>query len=78
MLRDNSLETHYMETFGQSEDPPGHSRSSIAINCLAGAIVGITLFVPLYLTVEFSRVETTQILPAKTAQNTKTAHKMME
>jgi len=57
-----------METLSQSEDPPGHSLSSFGINILAGIIVVVTLVVPLYLTVEFSKVETTQTIPTQTAQ----------
>lgn len=54
-----------METFSQSEDPPGHSSSSIGINFLAGVIVVVTLFVPLYVTLEFSETGTPQAFPSK-------------
>ena len=63
-----------METFGQSDDPPGHSRSSIWTDFLAGTIALVTIVVPLYLTVEFSTSTTPPIFPAQTARGTQEAH----
>ena len=70
MVNISSKHQYFMDTISQSEDPPGpSSRSPLWMNLLAGMIASVTLAVPLYITLEFSSVETPQALPTRTAQH---------